>query len=174
MERDQILRLLRERIVSFAASRYRRDLAEDVAQEVLQLLHEKYSHVNDLNDLVPLALKIARYKIMAGVRTGHRRGEDTAIPVEDLPLASHEASPADEWERKEQLARLQAALGSLGERCRSLIRWKLAGKTFSEIQDLFQAASINTIYTWDLRCRKQLMEALGGPLHSKAGKEASE
>ena len=69
MDRERVLALLRERIVAFAASRYRRDLAEDVAQEVLGLLHEKYPHVTELTELVPLALQIARFKIMSGVRT---------------------------------------------------------------------------------------------------------
>jgi RNA polymerase sigma-70 factor, ECF subfamily len=39
---------------------------------------------------------------------------------------------------------------------------KLEGKTFPEIQGILGAASINTIYTWDLRCRKQLQERMGG------------
>ncbi|MBL8176781.1 MAG: sigma-70 family RNA polymerase sigma factor [Bryobacterales bacterium] len=149
-------------MVAFAASRYRRDLAEDIAQEVLQLLHAKYAHVTELTELMPLALQIARYKIMAGVRTGQRRGEPTAIPVEDLSLPAAGPNPAELAEKKEQLARLKAALLTLGERCRELMRYKLEGRSFPEIQKLFQVPSINTIYTWDLRCRKQLMEKLGG------------
>ena len=82
--------------------------------------------------------------------------------MEDLPIASAEPDPAAQAENKEQLARLKAAMLSLGERCRELIRYKLEGKSFPEIQRLLQAASINTIYTWDLRCRKQLLEAMGG------------
>lgn len=166
MDRERVLALLRERIVAFAASRYRRDLAEDVAQEVLGLLHEKYAHVTEMTELVPLALQIARFKIMSGVRTGQRRGETTAIPVDDLPLATRDPDPAEQAEKKEQLARLKEAMLSLGERCRELMRYKLEGKSFPEIQRLFGAPSINTIYTWDLRCRKQLMEAMGGKWES--------
>lgn len=162
MDRDRILAQLRERIVAFAASRYRRDFAEDVAQEVLRLLHEKYSHVTDLAELVPLSLKIARFKIMSGVRTGQRRGEGTAIPVEDLPLHAAGLDPAEQAEQKEQVSKLKAALLTLGERCRDLIRYKLQGKSFPEIQTIFGVASINTIYTWDFRCRKQLLQAMGG------------
>jgi RNA polymerase sigma-70 factor (ECF subfamily) len=162
VERDQILELLRERIVAFAASRYRRESAEDVAQEVLQLLHEKYSHVTDLTELLPLSLKIARFKIMSGLRTEIRRGEHNLLPVEDLPLSDFRLNPAEQAERNQRLSRLKAALDTLGERCRQLIRYKLQGKSFPEIQALFQVSSINTIYTWDFRCRKQLLEALGG------------
>jgi RNA polymerase sigma-70 factor (ECF subfamily) len=48
VQRDEILSSLRERIVGFAASRMGRDSAEDLAQEVLILLHEKYAHVDRL------------------------------------------------------------------------------------------------------------------------------
>ena len=60
------------------------------------------------------------------------------------------------------LERLTKALSQVGGRCRELIRLKLEGKSFGEIQKILGAASINTIYTWDFRCRKQLLERLGG------------
>jgi RNA polymerase sigma-70 factor (ECF subfamily) len=42
------------------------------------------------------------------------------------------------------------------------MRLKLQGKAFPEIQKIMGAAAINTIYTWDHRCRKNLLEAMGG------------
>ncbi len=42
MQTDEILSKLRERIVGFAASHLQRDVAEDMAQEVMLLLHTKY------------------------------------------------------------------------------------------------------------------------------------
>jgi RNA polymerase sigma-70 factor (ECF subfamily) len=42
------------------------------------------------------------------------------------------------------------------------MRLKLQGKTFSEIQKAMGAPAINTVYTWDHRCRKNLMELMGG------------
>ena len=53
--RAVILARLRERIVAFAASRYAGAHAEDLAQEVLMLLHEKYGHLDRIEDLLPLA-----------------------------------------------------------------------------------------------------------------------
>ena len=47
VERNEILVRLRERIVRFAASRLMRDAAEDLAQEVLLVLHEKYATLED-------------------------------------------------------------------------------------------------------------------------------
>jgi RNA polymerase sigma-70 factor (ECF subfamily) len=57
---------------------------------------------------------------------------------------------------------LTAAVGRLGERCRELIRLKLQGKSFPEIQKILGVGSINTVYTWDHRCRKHLLELMGG------------
>jgi RNA polymerase sigma-70 factor (ECF subfamily) len=50
----------------------------------------------------------------------------------------------------------------LGERCRELISLNLVGKSFGEIQQIMGAGTINTVYTWDHRCRKNLLELMGG------------
>jgi RNA polymerase sigma-70 factor (ECF subfamily) len=162
MQRDEILARLRERIVAFAASQLSRDLAEDVAQEALLLLHTKYGEVGRLEDLLPLSLQIARFKIVSLRRKTHRRGEDTQVQVEDVPVASAGLDPEASLEKKEMLERLTAALAKLEGRCRELFRLKLQGRGFEEIRQLLGVKSINTVYTWDFRCRKQLLERLGG------------
>jgi RNA polymerase sigma-70 factor (ECF subfamily) len=159
---QEVLRKLRERMVAFAASRMQRDAAEDLAQDVLILLHEKYPGVDRVEELLPLAMKILRFKMMAGRRKAQRRGEYTQVPVDELQIADGGLNPEADAERRETRERLIAALGQLGERCRRLFALKLEGKTFPEIQGILGAASINTIYTWDLRCRKQLLERMGG------------
>ena len=162
MSREEALAHLRERIVAFAASRMGRDVAEDLAQDVLMLLEDKYSHVTALNELLPLSLQIVRYK-MAGVRRkSARRRESGQLPVEELQLPSNLATPEEQAQRREAAERLAAAVQTLGERCRELIRLKLLGRTFAEIQEHFQAPSINTVYTWDARCRKKLLDLMGG------------
>ena len=126
------------------------------------LLHEKYVHLDRVEDLLPLSLQITRFKIMALRRKAASHGEYTQVSVTDIPLPERSAGPAEQMERKETLDRLSRAVGNLGERCRELIRLKLQGKTFPEIQKIMGAASINTIYTWDHRCRKHLLELMGG------------
>lgn len=162
MERNAIIGLLRERIVAFAASRLSRDVAEDLAQEVLIVLHEKYGHLDRLEDLVPLSLQIVRFKMMAARRKVVRRGENSQVSVDDMPLPDPEPNPEQITERRILVERLRKAMAQLGERCRKLMQYKLQGKTFPEIRELMGANSINTIYTWDLRCRKNLMELMGG------------
>jgi RNA polymerase sigma-70 factor (ECF subfamily) len=160
--RTAILARLRERIVAFAASRYAGSQAEDLAQEVLVLIHEKYGHLNRLEDLVPLAFQILRFKLAAHRRKAARRGEFDAVDVDEFPPASDAPDPAAVLERKELLAALLGGIARMGDRCRELFRLKLQGRSFPEIQALLGAGSLNTVYTWDHRCRKQLLDALGG------------
>jgi RNA polymerase sigma-70 factor (ECF subfamily) len=160
--RQEILAALRERIVAFAASRLSRDLAEDLAQEVLLVLHEKYAHVDKIEELLPLSLRIVRFKIMSAKQKYVRRGEYTQVSVDDLPLADPAGNQELDLERREQLSRLKAALAQISGRCREIFRLKLEGKSFPEIQRVLGAASINTIYTWDLRCRKRMLQLMGG------------
>ncbi|MFZ1745739.1 MAG: RNA polymerase sigma factor [Nitrospirales bacterium] len=162
MTREEILRQLRERIVAFATSRGRREVAEDLAQEVLMILHEKYPHVTEITELVPLSFQILRYKILDLHRKSLRRAEYHQESIDDPPLADPGDDPAVQAEQKERVGQLIDGLQQLGERCRELFRLKLQGHTFPEIQRIFGERSINTIYTWDSRCRKQLLALMGG------------
>src|ERR1051326_8769493 len=125
VEREQVLAKLRERIVLFAASHLSRDVAEDLAQEVLILLHEKYAHLDRVEDLLPLSLQIVRFKIMSLRRKTARRGEYNQVSITDIPLPDLDANPAETYERKEQVEHLKRAMAQLGDRCRELMRLKL-------------------------------------------------
>lgn len=162
MNHDEILSHLRARILAFATSRLSKDVAEDLTQEVLVLLHEKYARVTELTELVPLAFQVLRFKMLDTHRKSLRRGEYDQKSVDDLPLANPGEDPATLLDQKQRVERLLTAIAQLGERCRELFKWKLEGKSFPEIQTLMGQASINTIYTWDLRCRKQLLNLMGG------------
>jgi RNA polymerase sigma-70 factor (ECF subfamily) len=165
-DREALLAKLRERIFGFAASRLQRDAAEDLTQEVLVVLHVKYAHLDSLDDLLPLALQILRFKIMAHRRKSVRHGEYTQTRVEGLSLSDPAESPLTAAERQEMRERLIAAIARLGERCRDMFRLKLEGKSFAEIRTILKAGSINTVYAWDFRCRKQLLEYMGGSWES--------
>lgn len=157
-----MLASLRERILAFATLRVSREQAEDLTQEVLVLLHEKYALVTELTELVPLAFQVLRFKMLDAHRKSLRRGEYNQQSVEDIPLADPGDDPATRLDQKQRVDRLLAAIAQLGERCRELFKWKLEGKSFPEIQELMGQTSLNTIYTWDFRCRKQLLSLMGG------------
>jgi len=164
--RDAILHKLRERIVGFAASRVQMDIAEDLAQEVLLLLATKYRDKSAPADLVPLAFRIVRFKLAAHIRKVTRRHEHLAVPVDDVADYVEGDATADSPEtllnRRQLLERLIPAFGKLGGRCRQIIILKLQGHGFPEIQRSLNAKSINTVYTWDARCRRQLLDLMGG------------
>ena len=157
MDREQVLSQLRERIVGVAASRLSKEVAEDLTQEVMIVLHEKYA---------------LRFKIWDTRRKSLRRAEHTPVSLDEIQVADKAGHPGIEIERKQLLAQLMEAIDSLGPRCRQLFLWKLEEKTFQEIQRLFGVSSINTIYTWDFRCRKQLIQKMGGAWeHKREGKK---
>jgi len=126
------------------------------------LLHEKYAHLDRPEDLLPLSLQIVRFKIMSYRRKAARRGEYNQVSVTDIALPDLNANPADQAERQEMLQRLTQAVSQLGDRCRQLIRLKLQGKSFPEIQKIMGVSAVNTVYTWDHRCRKNLLDLMGG------------
>jgi len=171
LERNQILEVLRERIVRFAASRLAGAAADgaaaDIAQEVLLVLHEKYPALDRVEDLLPLSLEIARFKILAARRKTIRRGENAQVSVDDLPLAGAGPDPWEQVVRLQRLELLEAALKGLGARCREIFRLKLQGLNFIDIQKQLKVGSINTLYTWELRCRKELRERLGSGWESQ-------
>ena len=160
MSRDEILARLRERIVAFAASRIQRDQAEDLTQEVLVVLEQKYADVTALDELLPLSLRIMRFKLAGFRRKQERHG--IADDVSEMQLADSRPTPESQAEREELLRLLSQAIPKLGDRCREIFRLKLLGRSFAEIGEELGAASINTVYTWDARCRQKLLELMGG------------
>ena len=121
------------------------------------VLEEKYRHVTTVEELLPLAFEIMRFKLMGWRNRDTRRGETTQLDVTEIPLA--DPSPGQDIliDRQRRLDLLTTALAGMGERCRNIFRWRLEGKGFPEIQKLLGADSINTVYTWDARCRKELL-----------------
>ncbi len=162
LSREEVLGKLRERILAFATSRGLREGAEDLAQDVMMVLHEKYPNVTELTELVPLSFQVLRFKMLDRHRKMLRRGEYNLESVDDHPLVDPGDDPSLQAEQKERVTQLIAAIQQLGERCQKIFRLKLEGHTFPEIMNIFGEGSINTIYTWDLRCRKQLLALMGG------------
>jgi RNA polymerase sigma-70 factor (ECF subfamily) len=165
LSRDTILGKLRERIRQFAASKVPKDVAEDLAQEVLMLLITKYGDKSELSDLAPVAFRIVRFKISAYRTKTTRRQEHLTIPLDDLAdrlKGDSGLSPDDLLHQRDLRRRLVSAVRRLGPRCRRIFILKLQGHSFADIQQAMGANSINTVYTWDARCRRRLLELMGG------------
>ncbi len=63
------------------------------------LLHEKYSHVTRLEELLPLSFQIVRFKMVSLRRKAARRGEYTQVSVEDIQLPDPGSDPVVLLER---------------------------------------------------------------------------
>src|SRR6202034_4252997 len=90
-----------ERIVGFAASKMQRDAAEDLAQEVLILLHEKYGDLDRLEDLLPLSLKIVRFKMLPHRRKARRHGEFTQVSADEIQMPDGRTDALNAMEQQE-------------------------------------------------------------------------
>jgi len=104
--------------------------------------------------------QILRFKIWEVRRKAVRRGEYNQVSLDDLAGPGQRPTRGSKRSASRYWARLMEAIDRLAPRCRQLFLWKLEGKSFGEIQKLFGVSSINTIYTWDFRCRKELLEKM--------------
>ncbi|MCA9476962.1 MAG: sigma-70 family RNA polymerase sigma factor, partial [Nitrospira sp.] len=85
-------------------------MAEDVVQDVLMVLHEKYPQVTSLTELVPLSFQILRYKMLDLHRKTLRRGEYLQESIDERPVADCEDDPSVQAEQKERVEHLIEAL----------------------------------------------------------------
>ena len=126
------------------------------------VIEEKYPEVEPLEQLLPLSFQILRFKMLGRHRKVARRGEQRQEDIHEVQIADPAPNPERIAEIQESRERFRQALLKLGERCRELFRLKLEGRTFPEIREILGASSLNTIYTWDFRCRKDLLRLMGG------------
>ena len=156
-DRNYIFSELRERIRGFATSRIGSDRAEDVAQETLLVLMDKYDSVANLTELLRIAFKVARFKIGNLIRLEQRRRTEglEAKQWDGLPAPTL-GGPEDQAVRSQMSDQLAGSVALMSGRCREIFRMKLQGHGFEVIAERLGAASVNTVYVWDHRCRKKL------------------
>jgi RNA polymerase sigma-70 factor (ECF subfamily) len=126
------------------------------------LLIQKYSHVRDQASMLKVAITIARNKMWEYLRQSRREAAFLEEPVDQVDIHR-------ELERRQVIDRILPAMLRLPERCRHLLSLKLIHeKGSAEIQTILGANSINTVYTWERRCFKELINILGGTLYVRA------
>jgi RNA polymerase sigma factor (sigma-70 family) len=130
------------------------DLAEEVAQMALVVLHTRYQNVQDEVELTKLALTIAKFKILE-VR---RQPRDTSLDKEDgteLSIADGRPSPYDAV----LLQEVKAAIPKLGADCRTILKLKLQGHEYDEMAKILKRSK-DSLYVQSLRCHRQLRTLL--------------
>ena len=123
------------------------------------LLETKYAHLDQQNDLLPVAIRSMALKIKS-YRRGVTRQHLVDKPIDEMPITGNEPDASEELERKQFKQRFEGALAKLGDRCRRLIYLKLEGKRLPEIREILGAGNMQQLYTWDFRCRDALKKIL--------------
>ncbi len=159
-DKELLFSKLSERIRGFATSRVGSGRAEDVAQETMLVIAEKYGDVTDTSECLRLAFKIARLKISNLWRLDRRR-KTSGVDSEELErFPSEDDAPDREMMRSQMIDQLTKAMSGLTVRCREIFRMKLDGLRFAEIAKRLKVKSLNTVYVWDHRCRQRLKAEL--------------
>lgn len=164
MDREQLYEQVHARILRWATSKVGGGRAADLAQDVMLELTRKYAHIDDLENLVPVAVQILKFKSWGDIRRRYRRKEDQQLQVEDVLLEFEGPSP-EQWVLKRELRDLlPVAIRQLSAACRELIRLQLEDHSLKEIIDHFGVPS-GTVYARSSRCRdalrKELQKLLG-------------
>jgi len=141
---DDFLRILRERIRSFAALILEEAQAQRILEETLVVLNKKPGCAKDSFEQFREAVSVASRKTRAAALAGGR-----------VPGGPEEF-------RGEVVDRVLAVVPALGFDCRKLLRLKLEGKTYPEIRELLGLESVAAVYARDRECRKRLLAKLGG------------
>ena len=152
-------------MVFAAARRQVGDRAEDVASETVLALLRKDSLPESESDLVRYSFGIARNLCLKVLR-GDRRLSNS--PVDE---SHRDSSPGvlTQLERLQSVRLFEEAAQTLEDRCRKLIRLRLEGKSTTDILELLDANTVNTVYTWESRCYQSLREKLGVKKHRPRG-----
>ncbi len=156
LSKEEILRLARERIFRYAASRVRGDVADDIAQAAMIILIKKYSDKESVDEILKISMGITKLLLQSYYRTG----KIDTVDVESANIEDYSPNPEQEARFRQLQSRIMQAVEELGGRCRQLFLLKLDGYSFTEIKVKMGANSIDTVYTWDLRCKKDLNKLL--------------
>lgn len=154
LEYQRNLEMIRERVARFARRAGCGDAAEDVGQECIAVLIEKYSEKRDPCEMTKIAIGISRNKM-------RERARQEQHQVELSDMTDHEADIHRELERSQVTDLFLKAVKRLSERCRKLVALLIEEKGFAEIKTELGAEKLSNVYTWKNRCFEELRKLLG-------------
>ena len=159
------LALIRTRILGFARRKltpHQADFAqaEDLAQSCVVALWRQYPEKRELNEMMAIAIGIARNKI-AQFRRDLSKEPDSAEAGAELQDPSGGERMLERVAAREQLNRVLLAMLRLSPRCRELLRLKLIEqRSYPELRLMLGIAG--NIYEMTKRCHKSLLRMVGG------------
>ena len=102
-------------------------MAEDLAQEVLLVLHEKYAALDRIEDLLPLSLEIARFKIWARAEKSSAAARIRRSRWTICRWPARTPDPFEQAARRERVDRLEAALRGVGRPLPGIVSFEAGG-----------------------------------------------
>jgi RNA polymerase sigma factor (sigma-70 family) len=159
---EATLRILRERLLRFGQSKVGQEVAEDLTQDTLMLIAEKYSEVKQLSELVPLAIRIMQLKLMGHQRSAFRRHEHNREDPDLLEVPDLALRPDEVLEAKEFATRMAQAFRLLGPKCREILRLRFLGMSTEQIQDRMGITDASRVNLQVFRCRNRLRQLMSG------------
>ncbi len=151
---------LRARLLKLAELKInRREDAEDVVQEVMSVVVERYSSMQFEKGYVYWAFAILRNKILRYYRDKMYAGK-LAETVRNAPVEQDSAeNPEANYIDKELELHLSESLRQIDGNCRKVLLSLLDGRSREEIAKQHNL-SLDALYSRVSRCKKRLMEIL--------------
>ncbi len=160
--RNDRFRILRERVWKFAASRVGTAGADDVASEAIGRLIRRYPNVTELEDMIPLTIKIATNVIYHAWRDKTKAARHESI--DELDYRADHVSQEEHSHWRGLADRVIGILRSkrVKPRCMKLFQMIYEGYDFEQIRQQMGEQNKQVIFNWVFRCRKQIFDELGG------------
>ena len=147
-----------------------RALADEVFVDTFMALHRAAGDYDDQGAFRAWVFRIARNRAISALRRVHERTMRSATRLDEDPevtgrprlqLVHGGAGPERSFAAKEQLDRLEGAIGRLPENRRSaLLLFHVEGLSYPEVAEVLDVP-LGTVKTWIFQARKQLRAELG-------------
>jgi RNA polymerase sigma factor (sigma-70 family) len=152
---DRTWPLIRQRILASAKSHFSPDDAEDLTQQTMVVLMERYAD-RPIEDLLALGLQVLTRLRLHQLSSYKRRSEEGDPRVEEL--LDSDQSPEQAVLNQERAAILAKAIGKLGEPCRDLLLHWMRGDASEVIRDKLGFSSTTAVHVALSRCKNKLRD----------------
>lgn len=158
VDRDALIALVRERIRGFATYLHWGDDAEDIANETVLVLLEKYGGIEAPEEILKIANQIC-VNLVLNLR--RKRANKRQVDLDTGIAASLGGDPETVASNRELKQLMLKAIEASDSRCKQLLRLKLEGATTEKIAEELKL-NPNAVHAAFFRCGKRLRAALGG------------
>jgi len=173
-EYQESLRTVRQRILGFLIARgHDRTEAEDVAQDCMVALLDRYREVRDGQEMIKLGVRIAFNRICQVYRDRKRVAPISEAAVDQMEFRSPRNPDSgrrieEKVECRDIVDRVVRGMLGLQPRCRELLRLLLIEQKSSDEIRAAMGIESNYLYVLRERCFRALRRSAGGSFYGTA------